>query len=138
MRNLPPPQPLADPDSQEFWDHTAKGELAFQHCDECGEYQFPPLEVCRHCGGSFTWEPLSGKGIIHSFIIQHYGVTPGYDGEMPYVIAQIALDEAPHLHLPSRIVGVKPDEVKMGAPVTVEIVDLPGGDFKIPVFKLAS
>jgi hypothetical protein len=39
------------------------------------------------------------------------------------------------LRLPTRIVGVEPEEVTVGLPVVAELIDLPGGDYKVAVFR---
>ncbi len=61
----------------------------------------------------------------------------GYQDEIPYVVALVDIDDAPGVRLPARLVGVEPEDVKIGMTVAVEFVDLPGGDYRIPVFRPA-
>ena len=136
MTISPPPQPIPDPDSRGFWEATAQGRLALQHCASCGRHQFPALEACRYCGGPLAWQPVSGRGSIHTFIIQHHNVSPGFDARRPYPIALVCPDEAPELRLPAQIDCPDPSAVRVGARVMAHIVELPGGPYKIPVFRL--
>ena len=132
------PQPGPDDDSQGYWQHLIDGELAMQRCGDCSRWQFPALERCRHCNGELRYETLSGSGKIHTFIVQHHKVAPGFDAERPYVIALVTPDEAPEARVPARIVGCNPAEVTIGARVTAEVVDHPGGEYKVAAFRLAT
>ena len=100
--------------------------------------QFPALERCRRCGGELRYEPLGGAGMIHSFIVQHHRVAPGFDAERPYAIALVVPDEAPGVRLPCRIVGADPHAVRIGARVEAEVTALPGGAQRVAVFRLTS
>ncbi|MBW2270157.1 MAG: OB-fold domain-containing protein [Deltaproteobacteria bacterium] len=133
---MPPPQPAPDSHSKPYWEHLARGELAIQRCQACREWQFPVLEFCRRCGGALGYEKLCGEGTIYSYLVQHHNVAPGFDALRPYAIALVTPDEAAHVRLAARIVEAAPDEVRIGQRVRVEIVDLAGGDYKLPVFAL--
>jgi uncharacterized OB-fold protein len=133
-----PPQPVPDPDSAGFWEATAKGQLALCRCDECGLWMQPPLERCRKCNATTSYQPISGRGEVHSFIVQHRPVTVGYIDNVPYVVAIIEFDEQKGLRLPGRIIDVPAPEVKVGMRVQSRLDKLPGGDFVVPVFVRAS
>jgi uncharacterized OB-fold protein len=130
-----PPQPVPDVDSEGFWDATAEGRLAMCRCVECGLWLQPPLERCRRCAGATAFEEVAGTGSVYSFIVQRQPSVVGYQNEIPYVVALVELDEQLGLRLPSRIVGVEPEQVSVGMRVRAELVELPGGDYKIPVFR---
>ena len=129
------PQPAPSLDSAPFWDSLRAGRFAIQRCTACRQWQFPMLETCRQCSGDLALEPLSGKGELHTYLIEHQRVAPGFDALLPYPIALVTPEEAPHVRIPSRILGPI-EQVRIGGRVQVEIIDLPGGDFKIPVFRL--
>lgn len=135
--SIAPPQPLPDPDSRPFWEHTARGEFAIQRCRACRGWQFPLLESCRKCGGELAMETVSGRGAIHTFIVEHHVVVPGFEGKLPYAILTVALEEAPHARIVGALVDAEPAQARVGARVQAELVDLPGGDYRIPVFRLA-
>jgi uncharacterized OB-fold protein len=130
-----PPQPAPDVDSEGFWEATAEGRLAMCRCVECGLWLQPPLERCRRCAGATHFEEVAGTGTVYSFIVQRQPSVVGYENEIPYVVALVELDEQTGLRLPSRILGVEPEKVRVGMRVRAELVDLPGGDYKIPVFQ---
>jgi uncharacterized OB-fold protein len=133
-----PPQPLPDTDSAGFWEATAKGELSLCRCDSCGLWMQPPLERCRKCNATTSYQPISGHGEVNSFIVQHRPVTVGYLDNVPYVVAIIEFDEQKGLRLPGRIVDMRPGEVTVGMRVKARLDNLPGGDFVVPVFVRAS
>lgn len=131
-----PPQPAPDPDSEGFWRATADGALAICRCVECRSWLQPPLERCRRCAGMTRFERVTGRGTVFSFIVARHPCCPGYLDAAPYIVALIELDEQAGLRLTARITGVAPDRVRIGQRVRVEIIDLPGGDYRIPVFRV--
>jgi hypothetical protein len=132
-----PPQPVPDVDSAGFWEATAEGRLALCRCVECRIWLQPPLERCRQCAGETRFEDVSGRGAVYTFIVQRQPSVVGYIDAVPYVVALVELDEQPGLRLAGRIVDVEPEAVTIGLRVEAEIVDLPGGDYRVPVFKPA-
>ena len=133
-----PPQPVPDVDSAGFWEATAAGRLALCRCVKCRVWLQPPLERCRQCAGETRFEDVSGRGAVYTFIVQRQPSVVGYVDAVPYVVALVELDEQPGLRLAGRIVGVDPEAVTVGMRVEAEIVDLPGGDYRVPVFKPTS
>jgi uncharacterized protein len=131
---MPAPRPLADPDSRGFWENADAGRFALQQCADCAQYMFPPIEACRFCGGKLAYQPLSGEGEIYSYIVQHHGVTPGFDDKLPYVIAVISPAEAPQLRVPTRIVGVEPGEVRCGQHVRAQFETPEGAEHAVVLF----
>ncbi len=132
-----PPQPSPDVDSAGFWRATAEGRLAICRCTACGLWHQRPLELCRKCAAPTTFEDVSGKGVVYSFIVVRHPVSPGYLDAVPYVIALVELPEQASLRLPTRIVDVEPAAVHVGMAVEVRLDPLPGGDFVVPVFTPA-
>ena len=94
----------------------------------------PPLERCRRCGAPTTFEPISGNGTIYTFIVQRQPAVVGYFDQVPYAVALVDIDEQPGVRLPGRVVDIDPDDVTIGMRVSARIVDLPGGNYRIPVF----
>ncbi len=133
-----PPQPIPDEDTQRFWDATARGDLELCRCRECRRWLQPPLERCSACGGATAFEPVQGTGEVHSYLVVRRPSVPGYLEDLPYVVALVELDEQPGLRLPGRMIDVDPEKVQIGDRVEAEIVDLPGGDYRVPVFRPVS
>ncbi len=129
-----PPQPDPDFDSQGFWDATAQGQLKMCHCTACGLWMMPPLEKCRKCAAPTRFDTVQGAGSVYTFIVQRQGAVSGYLESLPYTVAIVELDEQEGLRLPGRIVNIAPEDVHCGMRVKVSFEELPGGDFKVPVF----
>ena len=102
----------------------------------CALWLHPPLHECRRCGGKTRFEPVSGRGTIYTYTVVRHPAVPGYLEHLPYVIAIVELDEQVGLRLPTRLVDVEPASVRVGQRVVAEIVDLPGGEFRVPVFHV--
>ena len=110
--------PIPGPESIPFWEGTRKHHLMIQKCNECGHHWFPPSTVCTECGSNnIEWVQSSGKGKIFSFVIFHRLYHKGWDGEIPYVVAVIELEEGARLL--SNIINTPPDNVKCDMPVKV-------------------
>lgn len=133
---LTPPQPQPDVDSRGYWDATTDGTIAICRCGDCRAWIHPPIERCRHCGGPLAFEPISGNGVVNSFIIMHRASVPG-QGDAPHAIALIDLDDAPGVRLTGRITG-DPHTVRAGDKVTAHLIDVVGGDYRIPEFSRVS
>ncbi len=87
------PVPTPDDLTQPYWDAAKQYELHMQNCGNCGNLQFSPEQKCLKCGGvNLSWKQVSGRGIVHSFIIDHRLMTPGFDEA--YLVAQIRPVEA--------------------------------------------
>jgi uncharacterized OB-fold protein len=88
-------RPEPTPETQEFWDGTAAGELRLQRCASCAHVFFPPRPFCPACASrevsSFA---ASGQGTLYSYLIHHRPV-PGFTP--PYAIAVVELTEGPRM-----------------------------------------
>jgi uncharacterized OB-fold protein len=127
-RILPSPTPLSEP----YWQGCRDGVLRLQHCTGCGRYQFYPRNLCSHCSGrELAWRDASGRGRVATFTVVRRGVSPAY--EAPYIVALIDLAEGPRMM--SWLVDTEPEDVVIGAPVTVDF-EAWSDDVSMPVFRL--
>ena len=114
---MQPTLPIPNPDTEPFWQGCARGELLLQRCASCGSYRHPPSPVCQIClSFDHEWVPSEGHGTVYSFVVVHQALQ-GWKGEVPYVVAIVALAEGPRIV--SNLVNVRPEEVKIGMPVSV-------------------
>ena len=123
--------PTLDEPSAFFWTSGADGKLRFLACSECSYLIHPPAPICPQCN-SRKAEPaeVSGRATVHSFTVNHQS----WDGTTdPYVIALVTIDEQPDVRLTTNLVGIDPDDVVIGMPVTVEFEDY--APVFIPVFR---
>jgi uncharacterized protein len=115
---MPRPVPRIDPDNRAFWTGGAVGELRINRCNACGTYIHPPKPVCRNClSDDVTPHAVAGTGVIDTYTINHQAWYPGL--EVPFVIARVALDDAPGVILTTNIVGCSVEEVEFGDKVRV-------------------
>jgi uncharacterized OB-fold protein len=80
-----------------------------------------------------TFEPVSGRGTVFSFIVVRQATVPGH--EPPYVVALVTLDEAENVRI-SGIVRADSAAVRIGSSVQVVTTPAPGASFAAPEFLL--
>jgi len=111
------PLPRIDPLIQPFWDHVHAGRLAVQACDDCGDRHFPPGPICPHCNSDRqSWQAVSGRGTLESWVAFHRAYWPGFKDELPYDACLVRLAEGPLLV--STLVGGT-EGARLGAAVEV-------------------
>jgi uncharacterized OB-fold protein len=107
------PVPKIDDTNRPHWEGAQKGELRVQHCKSCGTYRYPPARWCSEClSEDIEWVKVSGKGAVWSWCVFHRQYFKGFDGEMPYAVVLVELDEGPKLY--SNLVGVSKDDIRIG------------------------
>ena len=111
--------PKLDSLNRDFWTGGEQGELRITCCNDCGGFIHPPRPVCRHClSDNVAAKVVSGRGVVDTFTINRQKWHPKMD--VPFVIARVALDDAPGVYLTTNIVGCAVDEVEIGDPVKVK------------------
>ena len=126
------PPPKLDNDNRAFWTGGADGALRIMHCAACDTYIHPPRPLCRTClSEEVAPKTVSGRGVVDTFTINHQKWRP--DMEVPFVIARVALDDAPGVYLTTNIVGCAPDEVEIGDKVRVTFEQVE--DVYLPLFE---
>ena len=127
------PLPIPNEDTKPFWDGLKEHKLRIQKCSQCGQFRFPPRIICPYCMSlESEWVEVEGGGTVYSFTIVHHAYTPAYEGELPYVVAIIELEEG--IRLISNIVGCKPEQVEIGMHVELTFEDVTP-DFTLHKFQ---
>ena len=104
----------------EFWAGAARGELRIPRCDSCGRLRWYPEEQCRHCTAEpMTWETMSGRGTLFSWVVVTHPFLPQFGDLVPFVPALVALDEDPSVRIPTRMVDCDPESLDYEMPVSV-------------------
>ena len=125
--------PRPSPESMPFWEGAKARCLMLPRCNSCGRFWFPPSQRCRHClAADFAWQQVAGVGRIYSFVVYHRVYHPSFEGEVPYVVAIVELDEGPRLL--TNIVGTPPEDVRCDARVRVAFEERDG--MTLPMFSL--
>jgi uncharacterized protein len=127
------PAPIVTEDNAAFWDAADAGRLVAQWCAKCGRVRHPPRPMCPECNSlEVEMTTLSGRGVVYSYAVLHHPQHPAF--EYPVLAALIDLDEG--IRVVSNLVGLEPDEIRIGLPVQVEFVST-DGDHRVPVFRPA-
>ena len=128
------PLPKIDPVNQRFWDHARDERLAVQRCDACGDVHFPPSPVCPNClSEDQSWQVVSGRGTLESWVEFHRAYWDGFKDELPYGVCLVRLAEGPLLV--SNLVGGDAG-ARLGAPVQV-VFEKVTDTVTLPKFTLA-
>ncbi len=87
-------------------------ELLIEHCYECARWVHPPAGQCRDCGGPLVARPVSGRGTVFTYTVNHHPYNP--EIPVPYVIALVELAEQSGLRVAANIVDCEPESVTCG------------------------
>lgn len=133
------PRPNIDLDIQPFWEGLKEHQFLLYRCKQCGEWYWPAA-YCRHHDNepwraNMEWQEASGKGKVYAFNVHHIAFDPGFKDELPYVYAMIELEEGPMFG--TNIIGCRPQDVQIGAPVEIIFQDYPEEGFTLPKARLA-
>ncbi len=110
------PLPQPSPTTQPFWNAAREQRLLLQRCDACARWVWYPRPFCPGCGGKrLEWRQASGRGTLYSYTVARRAPTPHFEGDVPYVIAIVELEEGPHFT--SNVVGVAPEKLRVGMPL---------------------
>ena len=108
---------------QPFWESLRQRDIKVQRCTSCGAFRYVPKEICANCHSKgYSWEPVSGRGIVYTYTIVHRAPTPAYQTGAPYAIVHAAMEEG--FRMVGTMTGADPASVEIGAPVRVVYTDL--------------
>lgn len=103
-----------------FWAGAAAGELRIPRCDSCHRLHWYPRSSCRRCrGAAFTWETLSGRATLFSWVVVTHAFLPQFADKAPFVPGLVAIEEDPAVRLTTEIVDADPSSLEFDMPVTV-------------------
>ncbi|HEV7679176.1 MAG TPA: OB-fold domain-containing protein [Candidatus Dormibacteraeota bacterium] len=132
------PLPVADDLTRPYWDAAREGRLAIQRCQACGTRHHPPLPFCDICDGrDLRFETVSGRATIYTYTVVHANGMPAFAGATPYAIVEVELAEQPGLLLTCNMDTTPLEDVRIGAPVEVDFLDI-GDGMVLPDFRLAA
>ncbi|MDE2302644.1 MAG: OB-fold domain-containing protein [Sphingomonadales bacterium] len=114
---VPRKLPLLEAETAFFWTSGEDAKLRIRHCRACGHWQHPPLARCPKChGADLAPEPVSGRGRVTSFTVNHQAWTS--DEVQAFVFAVIELAEQKELYLFSNVLAA-PEAMHIGMEVAV-------------------
>lgn len=127
------PVPTPTPTTQPFWDGTEQHRLRIQRCVTTGKvFTYPRRHSPYVVGGQVEWVEASGRGTLHSYVITHIPA-PGYEDEIPYVIALVELEEGPRVV--ANLVDVKPTPERLPLDMPVEATYERRGELTVLQFR---
>jgi len=123
MAEYKKPLPAISSLSAPYWDGLKQRTVKLQRCDGCHKLWYPPGPFCPNCWSrNFTWEKLSGRGKVNSWVVFHQAYFSSVKDEIPYNVAEVELDEGPRLL--TNLVGIDNADIKIGIPVEVVFDDV--------------
>lgn len=129
------PRPQLRGEEAPFYAAAADGRLVLQRCPSCVRIVFYPRTLCPHCHvGTPEWIDASGRGRVYSFSVLHRAGSPGFEANVPYVVALVDLEEG--VRMLANLVNVPPGEVEIGMSVSVTF-ERRAEDFVVPQFEAA-
>ncbi|MBU2499326.1 MAG: Zn-ribbon domain-containing OB-fold protein [Proteobacteria bacterium] len=109
----------------DFVTYLEKGKVMAVSCKKCGAKYFPPQMDCPKCVHSETeWFEIKGRGKLVSYSIMNYGPS-GFEDKAPYTLAVGEFEEGVKVFA-TLDRAIKEDEIKIGMPLKVVAVTLPG------------
>ena len=128
-----PPRMLPELDDRNraFWTGGRDGRLLILRDRETGRWVHPPERVAPEQLARLRAEPVSGKGTVFTFTVNHHAYHP--EVPVPYVIALVELNEQEGLRLPANVVNCAVEDVRIGMRVRVAFEDF--GEIFVPVFE---
>jgi uncharacterized OB-fold protein len=121
--------------SRPFWEGAKRHELLLLNCNGCGKVWFPPSSCCPQClSTDIAWKPSSGRGKVWSWIVMWQRYFPAFEGDIPYNVAYVELDEGPKLM--TNLVDVAPEAIRCDMPVEVVFEDVTE-EISLPKFRPA-
>ena len=129
------PLPIIDEDNKEFWESCKRHEMRLQRCRACGYWRYYPSPVCHTCDSfDAEWAKVSGFGTVHTYSIIYRAPSVAFARDVPYAYAIVELDEGPMM--PTNIVGIDPEKVRIGMRVQVTYDDVTP-EVTLPKFRPA-
>ena len=128
------PRPAVNLDNRFWWDAAKEHRLVIQRCASCKTLRHPPGPCCPECR-SFDWDAVeaSGRATLYSYVVAHHPRHPAFD--YPLLVAVVDLEEGTRLI--TNLVGVLPEDVRIGMPLELEWLDA-DPHLTLPVFRPAA
>ena len=112
------PAPVADLDTQPFWDALSTDRLVLPHCTSCSKPRWPAGPMCPYCYSFETeWQDAPSSARLYSWTTIHHPTHPALKDQVPYVIALAEFAEK--IRLLGNIVNWDGRELKGGEPLKV-------------------
>lgn len=135
---------MPDQEVAEWWEATKDGVFNVGVCNDCDTKFWPPMPSCRECMSLNTGlKPISGEGVIHSYIVITQPISAHMLEAVPYIFAIVELPDCTNpegsITRNTRVHAlVMNDEKDVGIGKKVKLIwaDHPEQDFKMPQWEV--
>lgn len=127
--------PIIYPEELPYWEGLKARTLLLQRCKDCSKVWFPIGPVCPRClSDAFEWTPMSGRGVVHNFVVYERAWLPWFESKLPYAVVQVELDEGPRMT--TNMMNTPLAAIVIGMPVEAAYEDVTG-EITLLQFKAA-
>jgi uncharacterized OB-fold protein len=125
------PLPRKNSFNEPLWNGLARHEFVVPKCNRCGSWNWIPYPACREClSEDLSWRAVSGQGVLMTYSVVHRA--PPTFGSESYVVALMELTERPRsIVVLGNVVGVAPEELRMGMPMKIVYEDIADEDITL-------
>ena len=129
----------------EFYERLRDGVLSTTQCADCGALHYPPRVVCPECtGDDLEYVDLPDTGELYAFSAVRGGAPMGMAEDVPFTVGVVDLDGVHEsqsdslasrtsstsgdvdVRLSARIDGADVDDLEIGDPVRLKVVEIDG------------
>ena len=115
---LSKPMPAPDGLDAPFWEGLAEGVLKFQHCRDCGSWQWGPEWIYHRChSDNVEFDEVEPVGRIYSFERVWHPVHPALKDQGPYLVVLVEFPQAGDVRIVGNLLGDPEQDVQIGAEV---------------------
>ncbi len=130
------PNSWIDRDNFAMFEGFLEKRLLINQCQDCSQYFQPPWPSCPHCwSDNVKPTEVSGRGILHTFVILHAGGLAGVDYMKGYPLIVVQLEEQDGLRVTGTMVNCTNEDLRIGMPVTLDWIEREG--HPVPAFQPA-
>lgn len=123
MAEYTKPMPAISSLNQAYWDGLKRREFVMPKCGGCEKIWYPPTPFCPACWSrDFSWEKLSGRGRVNSWVVFHQAYFSSLKDDIPYNVAEVELEEGPRLL--TNLVEIDNADIQIGMPVEIIFDDI--------------
>jgi uncharacterized OB-fold protein len=136
---MPLPAPMPDGLDAPFWEAVRGHHLVVQRCTRCRTFQMLPEWTCHACRSfDLSWEPVSGRGAVFSWVRVWYPAHPALAEACPYLVVVVELADAAGVRIVGNLLGDAEQPVVIGAPVEAVFEDHPDDGVTLVQWRLLS
>jgi uncharacterized OB-fold protein len=115
--------PVIYPEELPYWEALKGRVLKLQRCRPCARPWYPIGPACPQClSPDFEWVAMSGRGVIHNYVVYHRAWNAWFEKRVPYAVVQIELEEGPRLT--TNLLGCPVSDIRIGMRVEAVYEDV--------------